>query len=78
MSDPVFTLVCAEQPTVTADGGAVCGSGWQSQIAAAPFNSDDLDVSSLVEVYSWGWVFFIVPWVAAFGMSSVVKAIRQF
>lgn len=71
-----LVTICQGIISLNVEGAALCSTGWESQLAAVPFDSSQLDTSVIVAVFSGGFLLYITPWAAAYGVSQLLKLMR--
>ena len=72
----MFMAVCENEVTVDLFGNARCSSGWQNQVAAAPFDYSQIQPDVAVSMFGLGFVLVAVPWATAFGLGRVIEMFR--
>lgn len=71
-----LTLVCDGLIEVTSEGAAVCSTGWLTQMSVPPFDISQIDPAVVTAMFGAGFILCIPPWVAAFGISKIIKMLR--
>jgi len=69
-------IVCEGIITKTAEGAALCSTGWVSQLAPISFDPSQIDPTLATSMFGAGFGLFIVPWAAAWGVSQMLRLLR--
>lgn len=70
-----YQLFC-ESPIEFESGQPVCTTGWIQAAYVPPFESSQIDPSVVAALIGAGFLLYLTPWAAAFGFSSLLKALR--
>lgn len=71
-----FVLVCDEIISLDVNGDPSCSSGWGQHVNVAPFSISDIDPQVATAMFGAGFVLFVVPWAAAWGISQILKLLK--
>lgn len=70
-------LIC-EGSITQSSGDLICSTGWITQLASLPFDASQIDPLLATSLLTGGFLISLVPFATAFGISSLLKAIRSF
>ena len=80
MSTIVYCTGQIVEATFAADpieGAVSCPSGWVTAAYVPPFDVSQIDPLVFSEFFLAGFVLFLTPYAAAWGLAQLVKAVRS-
>lgn len=70
-------VYCSGQIVSGVDGSVSCPSGWITAAYVPPFDVSQIDPLVMSEFFIAGFILFLTPYAAAWGMAQIVKSIRR-
>ena len=70
------TLVCEGTVSEDTDGSPICSTGWEVVPHSVPFNVSDIDPSVVMTMFGAGFVLFVIPWAASWGVAQMLKLLK--